>query len=63
MLRVEIHLKSGTVVDIEAEDLITNQHTAGKFLGFELIYPDEARECLRYIDFDEVAAIKQVRLA
>lgn len=62
--RIEIHLKGGTVLEIEAEDFdLIKLGPMHRYSGIGIKPSEKASQYLPYLDFDEVAAVKFTELA
>lgn len=63
MIRAEVHFKGGSVMEIDAEDFETYQHSpAHKISAIQFFMSEKAKQYVIYFEMDEVAAIKITEL-
>jgi len=59
VIRVEVHFKGGSVMEVEVEDFETFQAgPAHKVSGISFVASERAKQYVPYLDFEEVVAVK-----
>lgn len=59
MIRAEVHFKGGSVMEIEAEDFETYQHSSlHKISSLNFVRSEEAKQYVILLEMDEVVAVK-----
>lgn len=63
MIKVEVHFKGGSVMEVEAEDFeLFKMGPAHKPSGIDFVPSETAKQYVPCLDFDEVAAVKFTEL-
>ncbi len=63
MVKVEVHFKGGSIMEVEVEDFETLQMgPAHKVSSINFIISETAKQYVPYLDFEEVAAVKFIDL-
>lgn len=63
MIKVEVHFRGGSVMELEVEDFnIFKMGPVHKPSGIDFTASEEAKQYVPYLDFDEVVAVKFTEL-